>query len=629
MVAGLVNLMPRIGRYPIDIAANLINALLITYAILRYQLLDITLVIRKGLVYSSLTALIAGVYLFIVFIFSSAFRTLFYGSLIPAILVASAIAVAFQPMRDRAQLLIDRLFFREKYDSQLMLQELSESATSILDIKRLTSLLLDRLMATMHVKQACIMLKGKENPRFHLVAQKGQTGLEEGVIFREDHPVARWMASYKGALTRHDLDTLPQFKALWSQDREDLDRIEAELFVPLLVREELIGILILGAKLSEVPYSPDEQLTLTTLANQTAVAIQNAWLYQEALQEEERTETILQEVFAGIMVVDPRMRIVTLNPGAEAITGYTSQEVLDKRLPEVFGPELWGEGSPLYKALATGEREAPVEVTLGGKDGARDILLGVAPLHEGYLLSLADITRLKELDRLKSTFLATMSHELRTPLNSIIGFTGIMLQGMAGTLNPEQEKQLNMVYDSAKHLLALINDILDLSKIEAGEVEIVKEEFDVASLINKVVKTVSPLAEQKGLELAVALSPEAGRIYSDRRRVEQILLNLVNNAIKFTERGWVRIEGAIVGKHLQVSVQDTGIGIKREDMGKLFQVFRQVDATITREHEGTGLGLAICKKLVTMLGGEIWAESEYGVESKFSFTLPIEKRKSH
>jgi PAS domain S-box-containing protein len=231
--------------------------------------------------------------------------------------------------------------------------------------------------------------------------------------------------------------------------------------------------------------------------------------------------------------------------------------------------------------------------------------------------------RAEAADRLKSAFLATMSHELRTPLNSIIGFTGIMLQGLAGPLNPEQEKQLNMVYGSARHLLALINDILDLSKIEAGEVEIVREEFDVASLVSKVVKTVSPLAERKGLELAVALSPEVGRIYCDRRRVEQILLNLVNNAIKFTKRGWVRIEGAIVENRLQVTVQDTGIGIKPEDMGKLFQVFRQVDTTITREHEGTGLGLAICKKLVTLLGGEIWAESEWGAGSTFTFTLPL------
>ena len=237
--------------------------------------------------------------------------------------------------------------------------------------------------------------------------------------------------------------------------------------------------------------------------------------------------------------------------------------------------------------------------------------------------------RAEAADRLKSAFLATMSHELRTPLNSIIGFTGIVLQGLAGPLNDEQTKQLNMVRTSGRHLLALINDVLDLSKIEAGEVEIVKEEFAVPGVIDKVVETVSPLAGQKGLELAVTLSPEVGQIYSDRRRVEQILLNLVNNAVKFTERGRVRIEGAIVDEYLQVSVEDTGIGIKPEDMGTLFQTFRQIQTVSTRDHEGTGLGLSICKKLVTMLGGEIWAESEWGVGSTFAFTLPIEKRGPH
>jgi len=284
LVGSATNIIAALSAYPLDIAANLVNALLIAYAILRHQLLDITLIIRKGLVYSSVTTLLAMAYLVIVFIFTSVFQTFLYGSLISAILVASAIAVAFQPVRDRAQLLIDRLFFREKYDAQLMLRELSELATSILHIKRLTSFLLDRLTSTMHIRQAYIMLMDKEDARFHLIARKGQTGLQRGVIFREDHPVLQWMASHKRSLTRHDLDVLPQFKALWAQERESLDRLEAELFVPLLVRRELVGILILGPKLSETPYSQDEQLALTTLANQTAVAIQNAWLYSELEQ---------------------------------------------------------------------------------------------------------------------------------------------------------------------------------------------------------------------------------------------------------------------------------------------------------------------------------------------------------
>lgn len=228
----------------------------------------------------------------------------------------------------------------------------------------------------------------------------------------------------------------------------------------------------------------------------------------------------------------------------------------------------------------------------------------------------------QEADRLKSAFLATMSHELRTPLNSIIGFTGIILQGLVGPLNDEQAKQLGMVQGSAHHLLNLINDVLDISKIEAGQVEIVSEPFDMREAIEKVVRTVTPLAEKKGLALVAEVTPEVGRITSDRRRVEQILINLVNNAVKFTEEGEVRVECQVSDGWLVTRVVDTGIGIRPEDMGKLFEVFRQIDTRLARQHEGTGLGLSICKKLVGMLGGEIWAESEWGVGSTFTFTLP-------
>ncbi len=214
--------------------------------------------------------------------------------------------------------------------------------------------------------------------------------------------------------------------------------------------------------------------------------------------------------------------------------------------------------------------------------------------------------RAEAADRLKSAFLATMSHELRTPLNSILGFTGILLQGLSGPLNAEQTKQLDMVRNSARHLLDLINDVLDISKIEAGQVKIISKPFDMREAIEKVVQTVTPLAEEKNLALTVDIGPEVGRITSDRRRVEQILINLLNNAVKFTDKGAVRVECQVNDGWLVTRVVDTGIGIKPEDMDKLFQAFRQVDTGLTRRYEGTGLGLSICKKLVKMLGGEIW-----------------------
>ena len=239
----------------------------------------------------------------------------------------------------------------------------------------------------------------------------------------------------------------------------------------------------------------------------------------------------------------------------------------------------------------------------------------------------AELTEAKlkaeESDHLKSSFLASMSHELRTPLNSIIGFTGILLQGMAGPLTEEQSKQLRMVQGSSRHLLELINDVLDISKIEAGRLQVYGESFKIDLLIVMTASSLRPFAEKKGLALSYEIEPDLPEIHSDKRRVEQILINLVNNAIKFTEEGSVLIRCFRRNDALVLQVTDTGIGIRQEDIKDIFSTFRQVDTGLNRVKEGSGLGLAICRRLAQLLNGEISVESEYGKGSTFSVALAM------
>ncbi len=232
--------------------------------------------------------------------------------------------------------------------------------------------------------------------------------------------------------------------------------------------------------------------------------------------------------------------------------------------------------------------------------------------------------RLQEMDRLKSVFLASMSHELRTPLNSIIGFTGIILQGMAGDVNEEQRKQLTMVGNSADHLLSLIDDVLDISKIEEGRLKLSLEEFGLIDVMSEVVKTLSPAASEKSLELLTEV-PEGITLFTDRRRIKQVLMNLGSNAVKFTDQGSVKIAASVPGDgNLQISVIDSGVGIKKEDMDKLFQPFQRVGMSLAKSYtEGTGLGLYLTKKVIDLLGGDISAKSEYGRGSEFTLTVPL------
>lgn len=375
-------------------------------------------------------------------------------------------------------------------------------------------------------------------------------------------------------------------------------------------------------------------------------------------------------------------RIVEFSPGAERIFGYSREEVIGRNVAILHPQEDWHKIPEAIEAMKQGKEGFTGESTLVRRSGEKfTALFTTYPVFDAqgnmtaelgvsvditdrkkaeeklarYREHLEDLVkdrtveleksqqalvklvkdlknttenlkdtniRLKELDHIKSVFLASMSHELRTPLNSIIGFTGIMLMGLPGDLNDEQKKQLTIVKNSADHLLSLINDVLDISKIEAGKIEFSLKEFKLQDTVREVIETISSSAAEKGLELFMDV-PEDITLFSDRRRVKQILINIAGNAVKFTHRGSIRIEAKTrAGQDLEITIADTGIGIKEEDMGRLFQPFQQIDTTLTKKFDGTGLGLHISQKLAAIMGGHISVKSEHGKGSKFTLSLP-------
>ncbi len=392
---------------------------------------------------------------------------------------------------------------------------------------------------------------------------------------------------------------------------------------------------------------------------------------------EARYRTLFEQAPDGILIAAPGGVYVDANASVCRMLGYTREELVGRAGADIVAPD---EAVHLEAALdaITGRRGHHREWRFRRKDGTvfpvevmatlmpdgnllamiRDITERKAAedalrRSEGELRELnerleqrvaertaemqAAVERAEAADRIKSAFLATMSHELRTPLNSIIGFTGIILQGLAGPLNAEQTKQLGMVRGSARHLLELINDVLDISKIEAEQLTVAAAPFDLAESCARVAATVRPQAQRKGLEFTTVLAPDLGAVTGDRRRVEQILLNLLNNAVKFTDGGRVTLAADALAAHrfapdappvaaVRIRVTDTGIGIRPADLGTLFQPFRQVDSGLARQHEGTGLGLAICRRLATLMGGDVAVASEWGRGSEFTVTLPRQPR---
>ena len=379
-----------------------------------------------------------------------------------------------------------------------------------------------------------------------------------------------------------------------------------------------------------------------------------------------RYRRLLEAAPDGIVEVDGSGRIVLVNSQAEKLFGYRREELLGKSV-EILMPGRFRDRHPAHRgryqahsqirpmgsgldlrALRADGTEFAVDINLSpfkGETGPgvicviRDVTDRKVAEEQIKMLnqSLEQRTRdlavtnseleirnreVEKANRLKSNFLATMSHELRTPLNSIMGFSDLLAEQTAGPLNQKQERFVGHIQESSRYLLALISDILDLSKIEAGRLELKYEMFQVSVAVDEALSTLRALAAAKRIELTTEVSKKLF-LSADRVRVKQVLCNLLSNAIKFTsEEGQIRLVARCEGALLSISVIDTGIGISREEQESVFEAFHQLPATTPGVREGTGLGLSITKLLVEQHGGKIWVESEPGKGSRFHFTLP-------
>ena len=469
------------------------------------------------------------------------------------------------------------------------------------------------------------------------------------------------------------------------------------LIVPMMIGEEVIGIISIQDADNEHAYDEAHVRQLTTLAAYIAVKIRNAQLLEEAERRADElgflfdvtraavqtadldealgnvAEILLREISGAESAVFYLADELTPTFAAHAAVGYR-RELVARQAHIADDEGLVGLAVRDGQPLIIGDTQAPPYSLNGDSQthGAlvlplqtREEFIGVLTVESTQadiftpgdlqLLDAASSTllaviqnarlleritqaneQLRELDKLKSQFLANMSHELRTPLNSIIGFSRVMLKGIDGPLNDIQEQDLNTIYNSGQHLLSLINNILDLSKIEAGKMEIQPEYTPLEEIIDSVIAAGRGLVKDSPIEIYKELEENLPEVYGDPVRIRQILLNLMSNAAKFTKEGSITVRATRLARdeesgappRVQIDVVDSGIGISDDDMDKLFEPFSQVDGTTTRQVGGTGLGLTITREFIELMGGQIWVESTVGSGSTFSFTVPLHPAES-
>jgi PAS domain S-box-containing protein len=600
----------------------------------------------------------------------------------------------YQSLADQAAITMEniRLFEEsERRARQLATSaRVSQAASAILQVDDLLPEMVDLIKEAFDYDQVQIFLVNETGDRALLKASTGEAGQQ---LLAIQHYLEVGSRSVIGMVTSTGkpqvaLDTSDA--RVIHKPNPYLPNTRSEMAIPLLVRQQVLGALDVQSN-QPGAFTDNDVRVLTVLADQLAVAIQNASLFELAQRRSEEMsflftvasestaaenlESVLQrvselllyqmnatliipyiydevekslQVGAVASLVDPQFvnvrPKVEMNHTQDVITAVAHSKmpviIPDYNDSDYLQQRSRAMRSGIYTPLITGdhligvlalESDQPYQFDDNSLNLLQALTGALAAVVQSKQL-LKEIQeaniRLQEIDKLKTDFLAAMSHELRTPLNSIIGFSRVILKGIDGPVTDMQRNDLQTIHDSGKHLLGLVNDILDQAKIEANKMELAREVFNLEEVIKGVMASAVGLKKEKPIRLYTELPPNFPNAFGDEFRTRQILLNLISNAIKFTEEGSVTTSAYVIYENdqpfIQVSVTDTGIGIKSEDFDKLFESFQQVDNSTTRAAEGTGLGLPLARSLAHLQGGRIWVESEFGLGSTFSVTIPVE-----
>jgi PAS domain S-box-containing protein len=520
------------------------------------------------------------------------------------------------------------------------LLSVAEVATQSLDIEKILHDTLDKSLELLGFELGFIRTLDRENRNMLVRVARGLRSPEflTGIapVGTERRNVSRIVFETKEPYVCIDIRKNPIYKNR-SMEREGVISTAA---APVMSKNRVLGIMVVGSRRLH-RFRKREIKLLMAFGSQLGAALENAELYQDVTKSKAYIENLVENAADLIITTDLDDRILTWNRGAEVLFGYDKDEVIGKHLSILLPPERFHELEEMRAKVQISGALRDIEIRSKRKDGVMIYLsLSVSPIRDlegkivGFLRVAKDITekkryerRLKELDKMKSDFVSNVSHELRTPLTSIKGSVDNMLDGLTGSLNEKQVRYLSRIKSNTDRLSRLINDLLDLSRIEAGRVEVRPTTLPLAALAEEVAEHLKALAAEKLIRIEVPSADPSVTVWADRDKVTQVLMNLIGNAVKFTPQGG-KVSVAVEkngNDYIQISVADTGPGILPEERNRIFSKFYQVANIEKQKPKGSGLGLAISKALVEMHGGKIWMESEIGRGSTFYFTLPAQQ----